>query len=374
MRFLSLLLLGITPICLCQNLGDILINEIVTDPQYDWSDIDFDKTQTPITGAGSNDEWVELIILKDNLDLTNWTIELLDGTDVSGDLTNTGAFQTSHYLSENGGTFSNTKNGDYLILGNVKGAGNINNTSLSIILKGDDETIIDQVNIGGQAGEAPSGNASDFADQSLVRTPNGINTNDNSTDFVKSFSTLGLSNSSIPLPVTFEKFNIYQNGDFIHFEWSTASEINNDGFTIEQAIDASNFLPIATVKSKGNATMSQSYHYSTLVTFSGTNYFRVKQTDYDNSSSYSLIKPFTIAKPPSFEVFPVPCSDELFIQCPEKLISLNLYDVQNKLIDIDRYKSHNKWVINTLPLKNGIYLLKINYKNQSVTKRISIAH
>ena len=62
----------------------VIINEIVTDPQQDWSSTSF--TTPPGYSSGSNDEWIELYIRSASIDLTGWTIELIDGTNVSGNL------------------------------------------------------------------------------------------------------------------------------------------------------------------------------------------------------------------------------------------------------------------------------------------------
>ncbi len=165
--------------------GDILINEIVTDPQQDWSTHHF-------TGKiGTNtisyvDEWVELYIATAGLNLTDWIIELNDGTDVSGDLTNSGAFQVSNYIAFNDGELTNTAEGDYLVLGNVKGGGAMNN-DITIVLKDPTTTIIDQVQI--------NGNATGVADEAVARLPNATDTNNNANDFNKIEATIGSTNN-----------------------------------------------------------------------------------------------------------------------------------------------------------------------------------
>ena len=73
--------------------GTVLINEIVTDPQQDWSTNGFDGTVAGGT-VDADDEWVELYIGTTGINLTNWSIELTDGTNVTGDLTSTGAFES----------------------------------------------------------------------------------------------------------------------------------------------------------------------------------------------------------------------------------------------------------------------------------------
>ena len=63
--------------------GDVVINEVVTDPQTDWSSHNF--SGVPGGGAVSAaDEFVELYIKTAGLDLAGWTIALNDGSPSSG--------------------------------------------------------------------------------------------------------------------------------------------------------------------------------------------------------------------------------------------------------------------------------------------------
>jgi hypothetical protein len=169
----------------------VVINEIVTDPQQDWSSTSF--TTPPSDSSGANDEWIELYIKSASIDLTGWTIELNDGSNVSGNLTSTGAFAVSNYITSGTGSFTNTEAGDFLVLGNVVGGATMTN-SITINLKNSGGVIIDTVTIGGGAGEAPSGNASNVGDESVQRIPNGTDTGVDDTDFSKGFASLGALN------------------------------------------------------------------------------------------------------------------------------------------------------------------------------------
>ena len=44
-------------------------------------------------------------------------------------------------------------------------------------------------------------------------------------------------NSLNPLPIELTYFKAYTNDDRISFKWETASEINNDYFTVEKSLD-----------------------------------------------------------------------------------------------------------------------------------------
>ena len=171
----------------------VVINEIVTDPQSDWSSNSFNGIAGSGTVSQGVDEYIELYIKTDGLNLTNWTIELNDSSPVTGDLTDSGAFSVSNYISSDSGTFNSTTSGDFLVLGNVVGAGSMNN-SITILLKDNTGTVIDSVILGGGSGEAFSGNAATIGDEAVFRMPNGIDTNNNETDFSKGISSLGITN------------------------------------------------------------------------------------------------------------------------------------------------------------------------------------
>lgn len=171
--------------------GQVVINEVITDPQQDWSTNGFDGTD----GGGSinqgTDEWIELYITG-NVDLTGWTIELTDGTPTSGDLTNTGAFDVSNYIGT--GSFSSTNSGDYLILGDVDGSSQMSNT-ITVTLRDDLSNLIDQVVIDNSSGTMFDGDATGSDDESVCRIPNSSDTDVDATDFAQTRATLGTNNS-----------------------------------------------------------------------------------------------------------------------------------------------------------------------------------
>ncbi len=198
--------------------GDVVINEFVTEPQQDWSTNNFNG----IAGGGAvsqgADEWVELYIKRAGLDLTGWTIDLDDATPfLGGNLTNGvgSAFQVSNYISASGGTFTNTKVGDYLVLGNVKGvtSNSMNNTNLTIRLKDASGTVIDEVRVGidaNSAGGAAGSGSTGTANEAMARVPNGIKTGNDNTDFRKQTATMGKINTPDLIVTTTE----FRSGNF----------------------------------------------------------------------------------------------------------------------------------------------------------------
>ena len=173
--------------------GDVVINEVVTDPQTDWSSNGFNGVPGS-AAVGPADEFVELYIKVGGLDLAGWTIALNDTSPGMGDLTPLGAFQVSRYVG--GGSFHATAAGAYLVLGSPRGS-SMDNT-IAIVLKDGQGTVINQVQIG--AGGAPSGKSTGHDDEAVARTPNGVNTGDDSADFEKMAATPGRANVPGSLP------------------------------------------------------------------------------------------------------------------------------------------------------------------------------
>ena len=61
--------------------------------------------------------------------------------------------------------------------------------------------------------------------------------------------------------------------------WSTASETNNDYFTIERSIDGINFRSVLTKRGAGNSTSRRNYEAIDDNPIEGQSYYRLKQTD-----------------------------------------------------------------------------------------------
>jgi hypothetical protein len=77
---------------------------------------------------------------------------------------------------------------------------------------------------------------------------------------VSSFSSFYLhgSASSAPLPVELINFTATAiNSEYIHLDWATALEINNDGFELQRSTDAQNWTNIAWINGNDNSTTAK---------------------------------------------------------------------------------------------------------------------
>ena len=124
---------------------------------------------------------------------------------------------------------------------------------------------------------------------------------------------ISYSNISIAQPVVLgvkmASFNATFNTNKVTLDWSTASEDNNDFFTIERSSNGAAWSSIGEVKGAVNSTAVNYYRFADVSPMTGTSYYRIRQTDLDGRSTVSETKTVSnnnIAK--SISLYPVPNS------------------------------------------------------------------
>ncbi len=75
----------------------------------------------------------------------------------------------------------------------------------------------------------------------------------------------------------------------IQLSWQTASETDNDFFTLERSLDGRSFQEVCVLSGAGNSNVLNSYQFIEYPEASGLYYYRLKQTDYDGNFSYSAV-------------------------------------------------------------------------------------
>jgi hypothetical protein len=94
------------------------------------------------------------------------------------------------------------------------------------------------------------------------------------------------------LPVEMLSFTGKSSSNNVTLEWETASEKDNDHFTVERSADAQTWNEIGSVKGSGNASTASEYNFTDVSPFENVPaaseeiYYRLKQTDYDGKFEY----------------------------------------------------------------------------------------
>ena len=82
------------------------------------------------------------------------------------------------------------------------------------------------------------------------------------------------------LPIELISFTGEEIDDYNFLKWITASEINNDFFTIEKSLDGINFEPLNNIDGAGNSTSILHYSLTDNLPYEIT-YYRLRQTDFN---------------------------------------------------------------------------------------------
>ena len=91
----------------------------------------------------------------------------------------------------------------------------------------------------------------------------------------------------IVVPVELNSFTAATNGKEVTLNWSTATELNNQGFEVQRKFGSNSFVTIGSVKGNGTTTSPNQYSYVDKLVDPGKYFYRLKQIDYGGTFEYS---------------------------------------------------------------------------------------
>ncbi|MFT5859922.1 MAG: hypothetical protein ACI865_002028 [Flavobacteriaceae bacterium] len=162
------------------------------------------------------------------------------------------------------------------------------------------------------------------------------------------------------LPIELLSFTASVQNTDVELNWITASENNNDYFTIERSTDALNFTSISTLSGAGNSAEMISYSTVDDRPFTGVSYYRLEQTDYDGETSYSNIVAVELNEY-SLAIYPNPFSDETTFQTAEKLngAKLTVYNSCGRVVKQLKNISGQTFTLAREDLSGGLYFISL---------------
>lgn len=204
----------------------------------------------------------------------------------------------------------------------------------------------------------------------LLQTNPAVNTV--FTPSVQQFGAWAISKQSNPLPVALLKYEAKPIGNIARNTWITASEKDNDYFTIERSTDAKNFVAIGRIEGQLSTSTSHSYIFDDLFPLNGISYYRLKQTDINGAFSYSEVRKINFERTNNFqvEVYPNPTVDGVFVSSSLRVVNdIAIYTSNGNLI---KSLTTNEVVtkVDMTDLPAGNYFLQI--KNDEATESVKI--
>ncbi len=179
------------------------------------------------------------------------------------------------------------------------------------------------------------------------------------------------------LPVELITFNAEVLGDKkVKLSWQTASEKNNDYFTLERSVDGIAFEEIATVNGAGNSSSLNDYTYIDEHPLEGISYYRLKQTDLNGAFEYfapvAVNIEITRQALHISSVGPNPFTTQFKIEYTPAIsgiVHITMYDLQGRLIMQTTQQAVpglNQFAFDdTNDLESGTYILQIEQAHET---------
>lgn len=172
------------------------------------------------------------------------------------------------------------------------------------------------------------------------------------------------------LPIVLISFDAKVVDSVVQLRWITASEENNDYFTISRSEDGWHFEELCTISGAGNSSHEISYKTEDKNPTYGRSYYRLTQTDYDGfNESFDIVGVDFIGQSNQILVYPNPVIGNefnVFCQVDEdnQLVVQDIFGSVVKTMDLEPGKN----VISTdgIHSNSRIVLLKVISQSGSV--------
>ncbi len=198
------------------------------------------------------------------------------------------------------------------------------------------------------------------------------------------------ADESTPIPVELTSFTANVIDNLVHLKWTTATELNNQGFEVQRQKSevrnqASEWEKIGFVPGYGTTTEPRSYSFVDDLTLDLTHTlrYRLKQIDFNGKYEYSNELLVDITTPIEFALnqnYPNPFNPSTKISWQSPVSSwqtLKIYDILGNEVAtlVDEFREAGRYefeisVGQTLSLSSGIYFYKIQAGDFIQTKKM----
>ena len=181
----------------------------------------------------------------------------------------------------------------------------------------------------------------------------------------------------IKTPIELLRFTGTAQSDGNLLKWVTATESENDYFTLLRSTNGEEFKAIATVDGAGNSLSELSYAHLDVNPPAGIAYYQLQQTDFNGNSTFSEVIRVSRHEEQSgiVQLFPIPAKDAITIthaSSETQSININVYDLAGKLLinaNENVLNGVNSIDLDISQLSAGVYFLSIeNGGERSISK------
>jgi Secretion system C-terminal sorting domain len=181
----------------------------------------------------------------------------------------------------------------------------------------------------------------------------------------------------VPLPVNLIAFNAYCGLSGTRtIQWTTASEVNNDFFSVERSADGIYFETAARMPGAGTTSQTNYYAWTDQdASAGGSFYYRLRQTDFDGRNSLSgVISSHCRNENKTGLLKPNPASDFVLIAGSSFSgeSTIRLTDTPGQTVREQKIAAGEEFRLDLSGLENGIYVVSISNPHELRKEKLII--
>lgn len=164
-----------------------------------------------------------------------------------------------------------------------------------------------------------------------------------------------------PLLVSLLSYSLSCMSTGVVIDWSTASEVNNNFFSIERSDDGVRFEKVAKIGAVGNCNTISNYQYVDIGAQTDNSYYKLSQTDFDGTVTMLGIKAISCNNAIKvYSIIPNPFNDKITIQgLTEEFVPIEIFDFSGTMVYSDKVNSITGENLNLSTLASGIYWVRL---------------
>lgn len=186
-----------------------------------------------------------------------------------------------------------------------------------------------------------------------------------------------------PLPIGLLSFDAVMIDYQVEVKWITQSETNNDYFTLQKSANGTEWTNLVIIDGAGNSTSILAYQFTDRHPFPTTSYYRLKQTDFDGTSTCTNAIAVDFKSENKLLIYPNPTKGDVTIQYMTSQIhgaseiqntDISVFNIIGEQLKIQINKLDGDLRLNLSNIEDGLYLVEVTCEGNKTYQKIIIQH
>jgi len=183
-----------------------------------------------------------------------------------------------------------------------------------------------------------------------------------------------------PVPVELTSFNADTQNNNVFLTWTTATELNNQGFQVERKAGNGQFVNAGFVNGRGNSLEPSAYAFTDKSLETGKYTYRLKQIDFDGTFKYSNEVEIEVGSPAVFALdqnYPNPFNPSTIIKYSipvDGMVTMTVYNMLGEKIKtlVSQVQKAGSYEVSfdASKLSSGVYIYRLESGNYSSVKKM----